>query len=101
MALTNKEMEIVVGMVNRGDKQHDVAAWFGENSGRIPEIIDGVHGVFTAAPADQLPPKGPPGIKGRRLYAFVEKALGQFEQGNQGEAIQTLKDGIARFNKSE
>jgi hypothetical protein len=101
MPLTNKEMEIVVGMINRGDKQHDVAAWFGENSGRIPEILNGDHGNFTAAPADQLPPKGPPGIKGKRLYAFVEKALREFDDGNQDTAIQVLKDGIARFNKPE
>ena len=71
MALTNRDAAIVLGMVARGDKRHDIAAWFGENQARIAEIEQGSHGSIAAAPAAELPPKGAPGPKGRRLRAFV------------------------------
>jgi hypothetical protein len=47
-------------MLKRGDRQHDVAAWFGVNGGRVAEIATGYrfHWVEAAAP-DELPPPGP------------------------------------------
>ena len=58
--LDQDEIAIVKGMLKRGDKQHDIAAWFGVNGGRIAEISTGATGSATraAAPAD-LPPAGP------------------------------------------
>lgn len=44
----------------RGDRNHDIAAFFGVNQGRIAEIKDGSR--FTevaAANLEDLPPKGP------------------------------------------
>ncbi len=73
--LTNSDASVVLGMVARGDRDHDIAAWFGVNQGRIAEVKDGSHGSIPVAAADTLPPKGPPGVKGRRLRAAVEKAL--------------------------
>ena len=32
---------VVKGMLSRGDRQHDIAAWFGVNGGRIAEIHSG------------------------------------------------------------
>jgi hypothetical protein len=60
MALNNREISIVKGMLARGDRQHDIAAYFGINSGRIAEINLGGrgHGIATAPSAD-LPPSGP------------------------------------------
>ena len=58
MAFTNKELPILFGMVARGDDNHDIAAWFGVNQGRVAEAKDGKYGMFPAAPAEQLPPKG-------------------------------------------
>ena len=51
---------IAKGMLARGDRQSDIAAWFGVNGGRIAEINTGQkwHGVI-ATPLDQLPPPGP------------------------------------------
>jgi hypothetical protein len=85
----------------RGDNQHDVAAWFGENQARIVEASQGKYGTTEAAPASELPPSGPPGIKGRRLHAFVEKAIKALETGDNAAALKSLRDGMERYNKSE
>lgn len=39
--LTEHDAAIVKGMLARGDRQHDVAAFFGVNGGRIAEIATG------------------------------------------------------------
>jgi hypothetical protein len=55
--LSEGEIETVKGMLLRGDKQYDVAAYFGVNGGRIAEISTGQTGSrVTASPADDLPP---------------------------------------------
>lgn len=61
MALTDAEIAVVKGMIARGDRQHDIAAYFGENGGRIGEINTGKRGSHVpAAPVDEhLPPPGP------------------------------------------
>ena len=74
--LKRADAPIIMGMVARGDRDHDIAAWFGVNQGRIAEVKDGSKfGNVAAAPGAQLPPKGPPGIKGRRLRQTAREAL--------------------------
>ena len=54
------EAALIKGMLLRGDRQHDIAAWFGVNGGRIAEIAMGYR--FTEVPAasnENLPPSGP------------------------------------------
>src|SRR5262249_17818138 len=64
VALTYKDAAVIMGMLARGDKNHDIAAWFGENPARIAEVKDGqAFGVVPAAPADELPQKGAVGPK--------------------------------------
>jgi hypothetical protein len=47
-------------MLARGDRQHDVAAWFGVNGGRIAEIATNERfGEVRAAEVASLPPPGP------------------------------------------
>lgn len=101
MALSSNDVKIILGMSARGDKKHDIAAWFGENQARIAEAEAGEYGVFEMAPADQLPPKGAPGPKGRYLKAFVEKAVAALEAGKADEASKALKDGLVRYNRHE
>ena len=36
--LTREQASIALGMLQRGDKQHDIAAYFGENPGRIIDV---------------------------------------------------------------
>ena len=60
MPLSESEIATVKGMLLRGDKQHDIAAWFGVNQARVNDIWkDHVGANITATPADQLPPRGP------------------------------------------
>jgi len=62
MSLNTREIAIVKGMLARGDKQQDIAAYFGVNGGRISEIntgqCDDAFGV-NPAPESDLPPAGP------------------------------------------
>lgn len=101
MAMTIHDAKIATGMIARGDKQHDVAAWFGENQARIAEATAGKPGTSEAAPASELPPPGPPGIEGRRLHAFVEKAVEALAGGDSNAALEHLKAGLDRYNRPE
>ena len=39
--LSDEDATIVKGMLARGDRQHDIAAWFGVNGGRIANVATG------------------------------------------------------------
>jgi hypothetical protein len=60
LALTKQDAALIRGMILRGDRHHDIAAFFGVNQGRIAEIKDGSRypGVLPAD-AEDLPPMGP------------------------------------------
>jgi hypothetical protein len=59
--LNYRETRIAKGMLRRGDRQHDIAAYFGVNAGRIAEIASGNSAYAGAEPAEPstLPPPGP------------------------------------------
>lgn len=60
MPFTDREIATVKGMLARGDKQHDIAAYFGVNGGRVGEVSAGHRGgSVVAAGQDTLPPPGP------------------------------------------
>ena len=60
MRITLHEAPIAKGMLKRGDAQHDIAHWFGENSGRVAEINTGQRFAdIEPAPEIELPPSGP------------------------------------------
>ena len=56
--LNHRETRIVKGMLLRGDRQHDIAAYFGVNGGRIAEVATGDCAYPNAQPMeeDRLPP---------------------------------------------
>lgn len=60
LAISESDAALIRGMIQRGDRHHDIAAFFGVNQGRIAEIKDGSRwpGVSPADP-DELPPRGP------------------------------------------
>ena len=60
VSLADADAAVVKGMLDRGDRQHDVAAWFGVNSGRIAEIATGKK-FWWVRPAERntLPLPGP------------------------------------------
>lgn len=70
--LTRDDAQKVLGMIERGDRHHDIAAWFGVNQGRIAEVKSGeMFPGLRAAPEEELPPKGPY-HSGRAAAAAVE-----------------------------
>ena len=99
--LKASDAPIIIGMQARGDRDHDIAAWFGVNQGRVAEVKDGKFGDVAAAPSHQLPPKGPPGVKGKRLRAAVEKALTHLERADTKQAITALADAKKRYDANE
>ncbi|ESX15951.1 hypothetical protein X767_27900 [Mesorhizobium sp. LSJC264A00] len=60
IVLAADDAAIAKGMLARGDRQHDIAAWFGVNGGRIAEIATGKRYLWVE-PADSgdVPPRGP------------------------------------------
>jgi hypothetical protein len=100
-SLTKADVAIVLGMQARGDRDHDIAAWFGVNQGRVAEAKDGKFGKFPPAPADALPPKGAPGIKGRRLRWAVGEILGKKGAQNVADVLAALKAAAAAYDKHE
>jgi hypothetical protein len=71
VTLDSSDAAIVKGMLARGDRQHDIAAWFGVNGGRIAEIATGAKfASVVAAPATDLPPQGPY-LSGRQVQELV------------------------------
>jgi len=85
------DLPIVLGMVARNDRRHDIAAWFGVNQGRIKNAQDGAYGIADPAPAKDLPQRGPPGVKGRHLRAGVKDALALLKKGDAKGAQQALE----------
>jgi hypothetical protein len=79
--LTAKDAALVKGMIRRGDRLHDIAAWFGVNPARVSEVKDGGrHASVIGAPNEELPPKEPyPYSSGRAAHkamtALEETAL--------------------------
>ncbi len=58
--LNERDAAVVKGMLARGDRQHDIAAWFGVNGGRIAEIATRQKFRSVAAiESANLPPAGP------------------------------------------
>lgn len=58
--LSDHDAAIAKGMLLRGDRAHDIAAWFGVNGGRIGDISVGREFQWVRpAPAEALPPPGP------------------------------------------
>lgn len=90
ISLTRTDAALVKGMLRRGDRQHDIAAWFGVNGGRIAEIATGArHGDVSPARDEILPPPGPymPGriahatIEGlERVQAILERAANECQE---------------------
>lgn len=102
ISLSNNDASLVLGMIARGDRHHDIAGWFGVNQGRIKEVQDGSHGSVQAAPSNQLPPSGPPGLKGRRLRADVRKALVLVSKGGDAvKALEIIATAADQYDKNE
>lgn len=63
ISLSENDAAIVKAMVNRGDRNSDIASWFGVNQGRIAEINTGQEFVLVKPFEGDLPPPGPYVVK--------------------------------------
>lgn len=95
------DVPTVIGMIARGDRIQDIAAWFGVNQARIPETEGGKFGPPQTSPDLKLPPKGPPGPKGRELREAIDSALARFTAGDNAGGIAKLQDAIKRYDADE
>ena len=59
ISLSKSDAAIIKGMLYRGDRQHDIAAWFGVNGGRIAEISSRRKFSEVLMQQERLPPPGP------------------------------------------
>ena len=100
-SLTTKDARVVSGMQARGDRDHDIAAWFGVNQGRVAEVKEGKFGIVSLAASNELPPKGPPGVKGRRLRTSLENALTALGNGDAEKAAGILEEARKRYDANE
>ncbi len=75
--LTVHDAALVKGMLARGDRQHDIAAWFGVNGGRIAEVATGATFGWVYQVTEDLPPPGPypTGKQAAEVQAALDRAL--------------------------
>lgn len=72
--LTSNQEPIALGMLYRGDNQHDVAAHFGTNSARINELWQN-RNKGEQVPAGELPPSGSFGLKLQKIMPMIHEAM--------------------------
>ena len=101
ITVSASDVPILIGMVARGDRRHDIAAWFGINQGRVKEAEDGKFGPATTNASVKLPPKGPPGIKGRHLRDTATQVLEKLKAGEADEATKMLEQALKTYNADE
>lgn len=94
-----RDTQIVKGMLLRGDRQHDIAAYFGVNGGRIAEVATGKC-AYPAAPArdvSELPPPGPYLTKFavHSVIATIDEAISVIELAEEEQNIADVKAALA------
>ena len=68
--LSSGDASVVKAMLARGDRQHDIAAWFGVNGGRIADIATGKTHSRVPVATQSVPPPGPY-LAGREAHAAM------------------------------
>lgn len=92
--LNKEDAAIVKAMLNRGDRQHDIASWFGVNGGRIAEISS--KKKFSNVPLfeGEIPPIGPY-TSGKTAFYIKSEIL------RIGSNLNRVKDSISRMTEDE
>jgi len=102
--LSPRDAARILAMLARGDRRHDVAAWFGVNQGRIAEVEDGAFGNAKETDLKTLPPKGSPGLKAKRLMASLDEVHDLLTtKGEDGihEALAEIEAARLKYRKPE
>jgi len=91
VSLNESDAALVKGMLLRGDRQHDIASWFGVNGGRIAEVATGKRFGWVQPATGNLPPKGPY-MSGRNAAEAVNALAAAFGALREAEKVlQRLK----------
>src|ERR1700686_4857424 len=104
ITVTPQMVPLILAMSERGDRRHDIGAWFGLNQGRIREVERGDHGLPPLAPTSQLPASGSPGPKARELRRAVDRVEKRLAKGGAGavaQAVDELRQAIDAFHTME
>lgn len=101
ITVSPSDVPIILAMIARGDRKHDIAAWFGLNQGRIAEIEGGDHGTPPLAPQSEVPPSGSPGPKALELRRAVEMVGQALQTGDIEGALNRLAEATAEFDRNE
>jgi hypothetical protein len=74
------QASLIKGLLARGDRQQDIAAFFGENSGRIAEVSTGQTFPHVAPMAEKhLPSRDQ--VAGKFAMFFAEQAIKRAQRG--------------------
>ncbi|HEX3860611.1 MAG TPA: hypothetical protein VHY35_02865 [Stellaceae bacterium] len=96
--LSYRDIRFIKGMLLRGDRQHDIAAYFGVNGGRIAEVATGDCAYPNAEPmpAEDLPPPGPYLTKFalQSVIDTVNDAIEAIELAEQQEDVSDVKTAL-------
>lgn len=93
--LDASDAAFVKGMLNRNDRQHDIAAYFAVNGGRIGETSTGAHfSAVTPASQASLPPAAPYLVLSATLRTEADALHKELLQSG---AAQSLVDRIAKI----
>jgi hypothetical protein len=86
---------VVKGMLARGDRQHDIASYFGANGGRIANDA-GNYPNAQAAPEADLPPEGPYLTKYavQSIIATLNEAIAALDLAEQENELADVKAAI-------
>lgn len=95
------DVPLILAMSARGDRKHDIAAWFGLNQGRIAEVENGDYGMPQLARENELPPSGSPGLKARELRESAEEVRELLTRGDLKAAAARLAAAIDQFDRNE
>lgn len=71
ISLDEEDASIVKGMLARGDRQHDIAAWFGVNGGRIGDISTGAKFPNVSMASEETLPAPGPYLSGRDAQTAI------------------------------
>lgn len=97
--LSHRDTRFVKGMLARGDRQHDIAAYFGVNGGRIGEVATGDDDYPNAEPMDEdkLPPPGPYLTKYalRSVIDTLDEAIEAIELAEAEEDVADVKAALS------
>lgn len=97
ITVQKSDVPLILGMIERGDRKHDIAAWFGLNQGRIKEVEDGDHGTPPLT-LTGLPPSGSPGPRAWDLRRALDKVTNLLKMKDYSEAEKHLAEAIMQFD---